>query len=45
MLECLEPEVVLVYGAMPDSDFTPFCNATQFVHYPDWISEKRKKVG
>ena len=45
MLECLEPEVVLVYGAMPDSVFAPSRDATQFIHYPDWISEKRKKVG
>ena len=45
MIECLEPEVILVYGAMPDSVFCPFYNKSQFVHYTDWISSKRKKVG
>lgn len=41
MLEELKPEVVLVYGAMPDSIFSEFKNQTHFVHYDDWISSKR----
>ena len=42
MLECLEPEVVLVYGNMPDSIFGGVKNTTRFVHYPDWTTLKRK---
>lgn len=41
MLETLEPEVVLVYGAMPKQIFEGLENRTQFVNYPDWISFKR----
>ena len=45
MLSTLEPEIVLVYGAMPDVIFSPYTDVAQFVHYPDWISSKKKKVG
>ena len=38
MLDELEPIVVLVYGAMPDSIFGDIKHLTQFVQYPDWIS-------
>lgn len=44
MLEELEPEVVLVYGPMPDAIFEGLTEKTRFVHYPDWITLKRKKV-
>ena len=44
MLGELQPEVVLVYGAMPDAIFLDFLNLTTFVNYPDWTSSKRKKV-
>ena len=44
MLEELEPEAVLVYGAMPKSVFSEYLNLTRFVNYPDWTSSKRKKV-
>lgn len=38
MMETLEPQVVLVYGAMPDKVFAPYTNYAQFVHYPDWTT-------
>lgn len=44
MVEELTPEVVLVYGRMPDSIFGELKHKTKFVHYPDWISNVRKKV-
>lgn len=40
MLNELCPQVVLVYGAMPDAVFEEFKNKTQFVHFTDWISTK-----
>ncbi len=43
MLDELEPEVVLVYGGMPDCIFGKFVNRTNFVNYPDWISIKRRR--
>ena len=45
MLSELTPEVVLVYGSMPKQIFSAdiMCK-TNFVHYPDWISQIRKKV-
>lgn len=42
MLDELEPEVVLVYGAMPKSIFGEFENRTRFVQYPDWITIKKR---
>ena len=44
MLNELTPEVVLVYGSMPDSIFDGLKHKTKFVNYPDWISQVRKKV-
>ncbi len=41
MLDELEPEVVLVYGAMPKEIFGGLENRTQFINYPDWISLKK----
>lgn len=41
MLDELEPEIVLVYGAMPKSVFYEFENRTQFIQYNDWISKKK----
>lgn len=43
MIEELSPQVVLVYGGMPDSIFGYFKNQTQFVNYPDWTSTKRRR--
>ena len=42
MLETLEPEIVLVYGGMPDAVFVGLTNHATFINYPDWISLKRK---
>jgi hypothetical protein len=42
MLDVLEPKVVLVYGAMPDTIFADFQTKTRFVPYPNWISLKRR---
>lgn len=41
MLDELEPEIVLVYGGMPDSIFKEFSNRTKFIQYIDWISKKK----
>ena len=41
MMDHLEPEVVLVYGAMPERIFAPVARRARFVRYPDWISLKR----
>lgn len=40
MLETLEPEIVLVYGSMPDSVFGDYLNCSRFIQYDDWISAK-----
>ena len=37
MMETLEPEVVLVYGPMPENIFCAHMEYAKFVHYPDWI--------
>lgn len=42
MLETLEPETVLVYGAMPDEIFKQHMYDVQFVQYEDWTSLVRK---
>ena len=38
MLNELEPEIVLVYGAMPDKVFKGLMDRTRFINYPDWTS-------
>ncbi len=43
MLKELEPEVVLVYGAMPDKIFGGLLDMTRFIQYPDWISRMKYK--
>lgn len=43
MLDELSPEVVLIYGRMPESIFGQFKERTNFVYYPDWISTKRRR--
>ena len=43
MLDELSPEVVLVYGGMPEAMFGQFKERTKFVNYPDWISTKRRR--
>lgn len=44
MLDELQPEVVLVYGAMPDEIFHDLLGRTHFVQYPDWISYKKRRA-
>ena len=41
MLETLEPEIVLVYGAMPSDVFGDYLKSTKFVQYPDWTKRVR----
>lgn len=41
MLSELEPEIVLVYGAMPDKVFKDLKDRTRFINYPDWTSVVR----
>lgn len=43
MLDELAPEVVLVYGSMPDAIFGDLTTRTRFINYPDWI--KLRKSG
>lgn len=40
MLETLEPEIVLVYGSMPDSVFGEYFHSTRFVQYDDWTKRR-----
>ncbi|MBO4766278.1 MAG: DUF4417 domain-containing protein [Lachnospiraceae bacterium] len=41
MLQELEPQVVLVYGPMPEDIFGDYKRAAKFVVYEDWISRKK----
>ncbi len=41
MLDELQPEIVLVYGAMPEEVFGEFMGKTRFIQFPDWISKKK----
>ncbi len=41
MIEELQPEIVLVYGGMPDEIFDEFKDKTKFIQYTDWISKKK----
>ena len=38
MLDTLDPEVVLVYGAMPNDVFGDYLHCTEFIQYPDWTT-------
>ena len=44
MLDELQPEVVLVYGAMPKSVFQGLYDRTRFVNYPDWTSSRKRRA-
>lgn len=44
MLDTLEPEVVLVYGPMPDLIFDGLRHRSTFVQYPDWTSRKKQHL-
>ena len=41
MLDELEPEVVLVYGSMPEEVFSGLYGRTRFVNYPNWIALRK----
>lgn len=43
MIDELEPELVLVYGSMPDSVFHDLDKRTQFVNYLDWTTRMKQK--
>ena len=43
MLETLEPETVLVYGAMPEDVFDDYLHCTEFIKYPDWTTYIRSE--
>ena len=43
MIDELAPEIVLVYGSMPDSVFHGLLDLTRFVQFPDWTTLKRGK--
>ena len=45
MLNYLSPEIVLIHGAMPADVFADVPSQVQCVHYQDWTTQKRKKVG
>ena len=44
MLDYLEPEVVLVYGPMPDSIFGEYQSRTRFIRFDDWTTVKKKEA-
>ena len=41
MIEELEPEIILIYGAMPDSVFRGLTSLTRFIQFPDWTTLKK----
>lgn len=43
MIKELEPEVVLVYGSMPDTIFADLKKTTKFVPYLDWTTRMKSK--
>ena len=43
MLEMLDPEIVIVYGPMPDDVFGEFCGCTQFVHFDNLTKEAHRR--
>ncbi len=44
MLDELEPDVVLVYGAMPSIIFDDFKTRTRFIQYPDWTTRMKQHI-
>ena len=43
MLDELEPEVVLVYGGMPNQIFGGLSDRAKFVQFPDWTTRMKTK--
>lgn len=44
MLDELKPQIVLVYGAMPENIFGGLENRTRFIAFPDWIACKKRRA-
>ncbi len=44
MLKYLEPEIVLIHGAMPDNVFADLPPRLRYFHYMDWTSQKRREA-
>ena len=44
MLKELEPEIVLVYGSMPDKIFADYKDETKFIQYSDWTTRMKTKL-
>lgn len=41
----IKPEILLIYGGMPEGIFGEFKNKVQFVHYVDWTKLQHEKAG
>ena len=41
MLDELEPQVVLVYGSMPNQIFGGLSDRTKFMQFPDWTTRMK----
>lgn len=44
MLKYLDPEIVLIHGAMPVGVFHDIPSDLQIVHYMDWTAQKRRRA-
>ena len=42
MLDELQPEIVLVYGNMPDKIFKDLTDKTEFIRFNDWTTRMKK---
>lgn len=42
MMKELEPQVVLVYGAMPETLFSEVKDLATFIQYPDWMTRMKR---
>jgi len=42
MMKELEPQVVLVYGAMPEKLFSEVKDLATFIQYPDWMTRMKR---
>lgn len=40
----LEPEVVLVYGSMPEKIFGGLENRAKYIQYSDWMTRKKQMI-
>lgn len=44
MMDFLEPEIVLCYGAMSEEVFGRYRGKALFIQYPDWVSRKKRRL-